>query len=262
MSVAFSSYAHSMKMEKGKNIRREHQHTRGNPKDKEIPKKHDRRVERDHSSSSETDSESEFVFKSWSHSSKSMHSTLSPKSPGKSSLVEPALKKGEIYYRSILRTAINEITALRYDDEQLRELQRTPFWLFFNAIYKSDPKKLKSRVEKHEDTIRKIILCFDESIGRFVIGGKDVSFNNIDVNLIFGISGGSKRIPIRNYDYIVPNWIKRCFSREIENNRGHFVMGSGCAVCNGKWMCSLIKEVNVQLGVQELINTNGQHGED
>ncbi|KAL8495817.1 hypothetical protein ACS0TY_019793 [Phlomoides rotata] len=48
-------------MEKGKSIRREHQHTRGNPKDKEIPKKHDRRVERDHSSSSETDSESEFV---------------------------------------------------------------------------------------------------------------------------------------------------------------------------------------------------------
>ncbi|KAL8532619.1 hypothetical protein ACS0TY_008995 [Phlomoides rotata] len=41
-------------MEKGKSIRREHQHTRGNPKDKEIPKKHDRRVERDHSSSSET----------------------------------------------------------------------------------------------------------------------------------------------------------------------------------------------------------------
>ncbi|KAL8497442.1 hypothetical protein ACS0TY_020946 [Phlomoides rotata] len=32
MSVAFSSYAHSMKMEKGKSIRREHQHTRGNPK--------------------------------------------------------------------------------------------------------------------------------------------------------------------------------------------------------------------------------------
>ncbi|KAL8532620.1 hypothetical protein ACS0TY_008995 [Phlomoides rotata] len=63
-------------MEKGKSIRREHQHTRGNPKDKEIPKKHDRRVERDHSSSSETDSESEFVFKSRSRSSKSMHSTI------------------------------------------------------------------------------------------------------------------------------------------------------------------------------------------
>ncbi|KAL8538404.1 hypothetical protein ACS0TY_000415 [Phlomoides rotata] len=148
-------------MEKGKSIRREHQHTRGNPKDKKIPKKHDRRVETEHSISSETDSESEFVFKSRSRSSKSMHSSLSP---GKIDLVEPALKKGEIYYRSILRTAINEITALRYDDEQLRELQRTPF-------------------------------C-----------------------------GGSKRIPIRNYDYIVPNWIKRCFGREIENNRGQLVL--------------------------------------
>ncbi|KAL8488871.1 hypothetical protein ACS0TY_024973 [Phlomoides rotata] len=47
----------SPSMEKGKSMRREHQHTRGNPKDKEIPKKHDRRVERDHSSSSETGKE-------------------------------------------------------------------------------------------------------------------------------------------------------------------------------------------------------------
>ncbi|KAL8526337.1 hypothetical protein ACS0TY_015526 [Phlomoides rotata] len=211
-------------MEKGKNIRREHQRTRGNPKDSDIPKKHGRRVEKENNSSSEFDSKSEFIFKSRTRSSKSMHSTLSPKSPGKNVFGDLALKKCKIYYRSNLRTTIKEITALRYDDEQLRELQRTPFWLFFNAIYKSDAKKLKNRVEKHEDTIRKIVLCFDKSIGRFVIGGKDVSFSNIDVNLIFGISGGSKSIPIKNYDYIVPNWIKRCFGLEIENNKVQFVL--------------------------------------
>lgn len=135
------------------------------------------------------------------------------------------VSKGGIYYRSNLKTPIKELKSLRYEDAHVREINRTPFWLLFNAIYKTaDTEKLKRRCGKFEDNIKKIILCFDDSLERFVIGGEVIKLSNRDVHLIFGVSGGSTPMPLKVSEYEVPNWIKRCFGREIDNSEGPSVL--------------------------------------
>lgn len=134
------------------------------------------------------------------------------------------IKQGETYYRSNFKTAIKELKLLHYDEDQLREVKRTPFWLLFDAIYQSDSERLRSRCDKNERIVRKIIMCFNDSLDRFLIGGDEIKLTNLDVNLILGVSGGDKSIPIKVTGYILPKWVNRCFGRELANEKGQFYM--------------------------------------
>ncbi|KAL8518012.1 hypothetical protein ACS0TY_009342 [Phlomoides rotata] len=127
-------------------------------------------------------------------------------------------------YRCNLRTCISELNDLRFDEEHLLQIRRTPIWLMFKAIYQSDTNKLMSRYPKYENNIRELMLAFDHNVDKFVVGPEIISLTSKDVQLIFGLSGGAKSIPLKLADYKVAPWFKRCFRKEIELLKGKFVL--------------------------------------
>ncbi|KAL8514788.1 hypothetical protein ACS0TY_013752 [Phlomoides rotata] len=132
-----------------------------------------------------------------------------------------------------LRTCIKELNDLRFDEEHLVEIRRTPFWLMFKFIYQLDTTKLMRRCYKHETNIRELMLAFDHHAEKFVVGLELISLTSMDMQLIFGLIGGSKSIPLKNFEYKVAPWVKRCFRkyliydklREVlERYQGKFVL--------------------------------------
>ncbi|KAL8481781.1 hypothetical protein ACS0TY_028074 [Phlomoides rotata] len=96
-----------------------------------------------------------------------------------------------------------ELNDLRFDEEHLVEIRRTPFWQMFKSIYQSDTTKLMRRCYKHETNIRELMLTFDHHAEKFVVGPELINLTSIDVQLIFGLIGGSKSIPLKNFEYKV-----------------------------------------------------------
>ncbi|KAL8528271.1 hypothetical protein ACS0TY_005903 [Phlomoides rotata] len=134
------------------------------------------------------------------------------------------VNKNATYYRSNLKTSIKELMALCFNDTHLREIERTPFWLMFDAIYRMGDAQLKKRCQKNEDSIRQIMLAFDHLSESFMIAGQQIPLCNRDVQLIFGISGGSETIPLKLTKYEIPPWIHRCFGQEISASNGPYVL--------------------------------------
>ncbi|KAL8481782.1 hypothetical protein ACS0TY_028074 [Phlomoides rotata] len=62
-----------------------------------------------------------------------------------------------------------ELNDLRFDEEHLVEIRRTPFWQMFKSIYQSDTTKLMRRCYKHETNIRELMLTFDHHAEKFVV---------------------------------------------------------------------------------------------
>ncbi|KAL8484150.1 hypothetical protein ACS0TY_026738 [Phlomoides rotata] len=127
-------------------------------------------------------------------------------------------------YRSNLRTMIKELNDLEFDDCHINEIRKTPFWFLFRAIYKCDVHKLMKRTEKHEETLREIMLAFDHNIDKFVVGRESISLTSRDVQLIFGVGSGLKYIPLRESKYEVVPWVRRCIRKDIERANGNFVL--------------------------------------
>ncbi|KAL8544187.1 hypothetical protein ACS0TY_004644 [Phlomoides rotata] len=128
-------------------------------------------------------------------------------------------------YRSNLRTTIKELNDLEFDDRHINEIRKTPFWFLFRSIYKCDQfSKLMKRTEKHEENLREIMLAFDHTINKFVIGREMISITGRDVQLIFSVGSGPKYIPLRDSKYGVVPWVMRCFKKEIERAKGKFVL--------------------------------------
>lgn len=91
-------------------------------------------------------------------------------------------------------------------------------------LYTKGGDKIKRQCAKHEDDIRKMLMCYDEVGAGFVLGGKLAKVTSRDVQLIFGIVGGSRKIPVKCSKYSIRGWITRCFGSEIRLCVGPFIL--------------------------------------
>ncbi|KAL6580486.1 hypothetical protein OROMI_008510 [Orobanche minor] len=105
---------------------------------------------------------------------------------------------GVTYYRSNLKTSINDISKLKFTEAHLEMIKRTPMWFFFDDIYRKCGRKLMQKTDKVDRDIGRLIKCFDNRKSRFIIGGEVVPLTCRDVSLIFGVTGGKLIIPVKN----------------------------------------------------------------
>ncbi|KAL6532909.1 hypothetical protein OROGR_013869 [Orobanche gracilis] len=98
------------------------------------------------------------------------------------------IEKGITYYRSNLRTATSSIVELTFSAAHLKAMRRMPSWYMF------------------EDT------------DQFIIGGKELQLSGRDVALIFGIVGGTKKIPFKKPNSRNSKWVKRNFGKDTESS--------------------------------------------
>ncbi|KAL6560892.1 hypothetical protein OROHE_006069 [Orobanche hederae] len=137
-------------------------------------------------------------------------------------MMKPRNNFGVTYYRSNLKTAINDISKLKFIEAHLERIKRTPIWFFFDAIYRKGGRKLMQKTDKVDRDIRRLIKNFDNRKSRFIIGGEVVPLTCQDVSLIFGVTGGKLIIHVKNKrGHIVP-WMRRHFGDEIEKKTSSF----------------------------------------
>ncbi|KAL8461475.1 hypothetical protein ACS0TY_032810 [Phlomoides rotata] len=134
------------------------------------------------------------------------------------------IDKSAAYYRSNMRTALNDLKDLNFKDNHLDELKRTPFWLFFDALYSFDYKALNKRCCKNENDIRQILMAYDEPCESFIVAGHQIIPCSKDVELIFGVHSGSVKIPLKSSDYEIAAWVQRCFGDAIRASNGKCVL--------------------------------------
>ncbi|KAL8524493.1 hypothetical protein ACS0TY_014182 [Phlomoides rotata] len=132
--------------------------------------------------------------------------------------------KASCYFRSNLKNTIKDLKQIDFKDTHLRELERTPFWILFEALYRMCAGKTQKRCSKYEEDIRQILLCFDDLTEGLMIAGQKLSISKIDFELIFGIFGGSKTIPLKTVEYVISPWVRRCFGGDMSACDGQFVL--------------------------------------
>ncbi|KAL6548856.1 hypothetical protein OROHE_008701 [Orobanche hederae] len=133
----------------------------------------------------------------------------------RNNFVSIKFKKGVTYYRNNLKTAINDISKLKFTEAHLKRIKRTPIWFFFDAIYRKGGRKLMQKTDKVDCDIGRIIKCFDNRKSRFIIGGEVVPLTCRDVSLVFGVTGGKLIIPVKNKRGPIVPWVRRHFGAPI-----------------------------------------------
>ncbi|KAL6501615.1 hypothetical protein OROGR_026748 [Orobanche gracilis] len=128
------------------------------------------------------------------------------------------IEKGITYYRSNLRTATSSIVELTFSAAHLKAMRRIPSWYMFEAIHKHGGERMMSRCDKSDEVIRNILLSYDQDTDQFILGGKEVQLSGRDVALIFGIVGGTKKIPFKKPNSRNSKWVKRNFGKDTESS--------------------------------------------
>ncbi|KAL6532807.1 hypothetical protein OROGR_013767 [Orobanche gracilis] len=128
------------------------------------------------------------------------------------------IEKGITYYRSNLRTATSSIVELTFSAAHLKAMRRIPSWYMFEAIHKHGGERMMSRCDKSDEVIRNILLSYDHDTDQFILGGKEVQLSGRDVALIFGIVGGTKKIPFKKPNSRNSKWVKRNFGKDTESS--------------------------------------------
>ncbi|KAL6501721.1 hypothetical protein OROGR_026854 [Orobanche gracilis] len=128
------------------------------------------------------------------------------------------IEKGITYYRSNLRTATSSIVELTFSAAHLKAMRRIPSWYMFEAIHKHGGERMMSRRDKSDEVIRNILLSYDQDTDQFILGGKEVQLSGRDVALIFGIVGGTKKIPFKKPNSRNSKWVKRNFGKDTESS--------------------------------------------
>ncbi|KAL6580485.1 hypothetical protein OROMI_008509 [Orobanche minor] len=127
---------------------------------------------------------------------------------------------GVTYYRSNLKTAINDISKLKFTEAHLEMIKRTPMWFFFDDIYRKYGRKLMQKTDKVDRDIGRLIKCFDNRKLRFIIGGEVVPLTCRDVSLIFGVTGGKLIIPVKNKRGPIVPWYWLCEHTQLVKPSG------------------------------------------
>ncbi|KAL6568811.1 hypothetical protein OROHE_003552 [Orobanche hederae] len=142
----------------------------------------------------------------------------------RNNFVSIKFQKGVTYYRSNLKTTINDISKLKFTEAHLERIKRTPIWFFFDAIYRKGGRKLMQKTDKVDRDIGRIIKCSDNRKSRFIIGGEVVPLTCRDVSIIFGVTGGKLIILIKNKRGPIVPWVRRHFGDEIERKTASFAL--------------------------------------
>ncbi|KAL8550234.1 hypothetical protein ACS0TY_008892 [Phlomoides rotata] len=134
------------------------------------------------------------------------------------------IDKSAAYYRSNIKTCLKDLNDLKFKDHHLDELKLTPFWMFFDVLYRFGYNALNKRCTKSEHDIRQILKAFDDRSATFMVAGVQMIPDKRDVELIFGIHSGSVKIPLKSSEYAISPWVSRCFGDDIRAAKGQYVL--------------------------------------
>ena len=93
-------------------------------------------------------------------------------------------------FRSNMQSMIKLMEEIELNEEHVKLLKKTPFWLLLDTFIH---KKLKAdQCLKHDEVVANIIQSYNGK--SFNIAGKQVKFTKNDVRLIFGIRDGDEEM--------------------------------------------------------------------
>ncbi|CAL5379829.1 unnamed protein product [Camellia sinensis] len=83
----------------------------------------------------------------------------------------------------------------RFTKRHITALERTPFGMLFKCFWKNDDVVLK-KFKKVDDNVMDVIKSYNFHAKGFKLGGKTCDIGDSDVNLIFGIKSGTKKVDV------------------------------------------------------------------
>ncbi|CAL5329760.1 unnamed protein product [Camellia sinensis] len=98
-------------------------------------------------------------------------------------------------YRSNIVSLINLMRDTRFTKRHITALERTPFGMLFKCFWNNDDVVLK-KFKKVDDNVMDVIKSYNFHAKGFKLGGKTCDIGDSDVNLIFGIKSGTKKVDV------------------------------------------------------------------
>ncbi|KAI8009695.1 hypothetical protein LOK49_LG06G02637 [Camellia lanceoleosa] len=124
--------------------------------------------------------------------------------------VEP--RKMQLNYRSNIAKIVKIVSTSRLTEAHRVHLQRTPFWLMFEAILENDLKTHEFR--KCDELVFKLIQTYVSDTGCFHIGNGKLTLRDNDIRLIFGLQCGGQPLLMTPGPRPPSDFIQRRFGLE------------------------------------------------